>query len=265
MEKYLAIARATWYELFAYRLNLFLEVFGNILLLAATLGLWSFLFHNTSGTIGGYTREEMVTYLLAAGIVLSFLWATNQGDEINDDINQGKISSWLLKPIAPIGVWFSRDLVRKCMTFSLGIGAFALLFLFFRNALSFAPWPTLLLAVFAALCAALLHFLLFSAFSVIAFWFQETWGERFVLRIVMEIAAGTLIPISLFPDVLRKVFVWLPFQYMIYFPANLVVGKFSVAETVQGFLGLGAWIVVSALLLTVFWKRGVVRYVAEGG
>lgn len=266
MRKYWAVAQAAWQEYVAYRLNLLLEILGNALLMLATIAVWRAVFESRpDGVVGDFAYPEMITYLLVAGLINSFIWLTAQGDEINDDINQGKLSVWLHRPIHAIGYWFARDVVRKGMTLVLGAAVFLVIVAVYRADLVLPSLMNVLLFLVSVLLAGLLHFLIFALFSIIAFWFEQTWGERFIIRVVIEIAAGALIPLSLFPPVWQVVFAWLPFKFLIAFPAELFLGRITGAELIGGFLVLTLWIGLFALATAFVWKRGLQRYTAEGG
>lgn len=267
MKKYWVIARTAWSEYLAYRMNFLLEIIGGLFAMLIAIAVWYAIFQgDRSRVIGNYTLDEMVTYLLGAGIVMSFLFLTAQGDEINDDINRGTLSNYLVKPLIVPLYWAIRDLVRKYFTLALALIQFLIVLLFFRGFLVGPASPFhLLLAVAALIFAAVLHFLLFYAFSVIAFWMEETWGWRFLMRVVMEIATGALIPIALFPDLWRGVFEFLPFQYLVYFPMQVYLGKVGLDGVTTGVGTMFVWIAILAIAVTYVWRRGLARYTAQGG
>lgn len=265
MRTYLAIARATWHEYTAYRLTFILEVAGTLIAMLGAIALWQSVFALSGRTaVGVYTARDMTAYLLIAGLINAFLWLTGQADEINDDINHGRISVWLHRPVNVLAYWLTRDAVRKGMTLLIG-GGLLLLLLPFVPVSFIVPSPAhLLLAVLAVICAGILHFLLFSLFAVLAFWFEQTWGERFLLRVVMEIAAGSLIPLSLFPAFWQHVFAWMPFRFFVDFPVNLFLGKLTPHVVGTSFALMTLWILGAAAALLLLWRKGLRRYAAEG-
>ena len=266
MKKYWAIAKSTWQEYLAYRLNLFLEVMGGIIMMLVVIALWYTIFKGLGKeTIGDFTLAQMITYLIGAGIINSFLWAASQGDEINDDINSGDLSNYLVKPVNVVGYWLTRDACRKFMTFLLGVAEFIIILFFFKN---FLVGPSsfihLVLALAAIIIASLIHFIIFYLFSVIAFWLEQTWGTRFVIRVVMEIATGSLIPLSLFPGTWQTIVNILPFKYLVYFPLQIYLGKIPLNQISYEFLIALAWLAAFIIIGVFVWKRGVRHYAAEG-
>ena len=253
MKKYLAVAKATWQEYLAYRTNLFLEVIGGFIAQLVIIAVWFSIFKDLkTEVVGGYSLPEMITYLLGAGIINSFILIASQGDEINDDINQGSLSGFLVKPFSVPLYWLSRDFCRRALTFILGIGEYLVIILILSNYFVF-PFSLTNFLVFclAVFLGGILHFFLFYIFSIIAFWMDQTWGPRFVIRVIMSIATGSLIPLSLFPDTWQLVFNLLPFKFMAYFPLQIYLGKASLTEIILGFSTVLVWI--SALIGISIW------------
>lgn len=266
LSKYLYIFKSTWQEYMAYRANFFLEILGGAALFGAILFLWVSVYKNSSGgAIGGYTMPEMVTYLLLGGALSAITLSTSAGDEIDQEINEGAASNYLMKPLNVNFYWFSRDLARKTINFIFSAIAFGIIFLLARKfILPPVSLAMLIVAFFAAGLGIAVHFLLFYLTSIISFWLGRTWGFRFVLRVVMEIATGAIIPLSFIPGVWQNILLFLPFKFLAYFPIQIYLGKFTMAEITSGFTQCAVWLVFLAVLSYYVWKRGVRHYTASG-
>jgi ABC-2 type transport system permease protein len=89
----------------------------------------------------------------------------------------------------------------------------------------FGSFGHLLFFLVSMIMAALLQFFLFECLSLFSFWVENTYGIRFTMRVIMEIVGGAIIPLSFFPDVLQKIFLLLPFPFLIYLPMKIYLGK----------------------------------------
>lgn len=266
VKKYLAVVKATWQEYLAYRTNFLLQVIGSFVTQLVIIALWYSIFKDLNAeTIGSYRLPEMITYLLGAGIINSFILYSSQGDEVNDDINRGYLSNFLTKPLNIPVYWLSRDLCRRLLTLILGIGEYLVILLIFSKYLV-APSSLgfLLLALTAILLGGILHFFLFYIFSIIAFWMDQTWGPRFVIRVIMIVATGSLIPLSFFPDVWQKIFNVLPFKFMVFIPLQIYLGKISFDNIFWELLTVIIWILVLFKISSWVWQAGLKRYSAYG-
>jgi len=264
--KFWLIFKLVWIERMVYRVNFFLEILSGILSSLIIVFLWIAIYRHAGVTIiGGYSLAEMVTYLLGCGLLNSFLLTTAENPETSQSIQDGTLSTLLIKPFNPYALWFARDMGGKSFLFLLGVLGYLGIFFFFREYLilstDFAP---LLFFAFSVLLAALLQFLLFEALSLLSFWVENTYGIRFTMRVIMEVAGGAIIPLSFFPDILQKLLMVFPFPYMSYLPMQIYLGKIPINDVPFEFFKEGIWITGLILINIIIWKQGVRQYVSMG-
>lgn len=266
MLKYLYIFKLTWMERMVYRVNFFMEVLSGILSSLIVIFLWMAVYrYARQEVIGGYSLPEMVTYLLGAGLINSFILTTAENPETSQNIQDGSLSGYLIKPLSPYGIWFARDFGTKSFFFLLGLTGYLIVGIFFIEFLiPFSNGTYLLLFLISLVLAALLQFLFFEALSLLSFWIENTYGLRFTMRVIMEVVGGAIIPLSFFPEILQKIFYFLPFSFLIYFPMKLYLGKIPLDQIASLFIQEGLWIMGLALLNFVIWKKGIRQYVSMG-
>ncbi len=266
MLKFWHAARLVFLERMAYRANFFLEVIGGILASVIVVVLWTAIYKGAgTARIGGYSLPEMVTYLLGAGLINSFLLTTAENPEASQAIQGGDLSGLLIRPVSPHLFWLARDFGSKGFFLLLGFAGYAAVLVFFREFLLPPPGPGGLLLFLASVgLAAVVQFLVFQVLGLLAFWMENTYGIRFAARVVMEVVAGAIIPLSFFPSVLQKIFLMLPFPLMIYVPMGIYLGKIH-PDRVPPELGKGiVWIAALAILYRILWTRGIRQYVSMG-
>jgi ABC-2 type transport system permease protein len=250
----------------AYRVNFLMEILSGILSSLIVIFLWMAIYRNAGKEIiGDYSLREMVTYLLGGGLINSFILTTAENPETSQNIQDGTLSSLLIQPVSPYGIWFFRDFGSKIFLFTLGLLGYAVVCLFFRKYLVFSPnlgyFFFFLLALFLA---SLLQFFIFQSFSLLSFWIENTYGIRFTMRVIMEVLAGAIIPLSFFPEILQKIFLLLPFHFLIYLPMKIYLGKILLIQAPPELLKEIGWITGFGLLNLFIWKKGVRQYVAHG-
>lgn len=265
MFKYFLCLKISWQEYLEYRLNFLLEILGSILLTIVILFLWFFLYkQNPSSFSGQYNLKEIITYLIGANLLVSF-FLSSQGDDINDDIKEGTVSNFLIKPLNPLFYWFFRDLAHRLQGFFLAILGYGVIIAVGFQYLLVPSLYSLLFTFVAIVFANILHYLLFSIFSLLAFWLDQTWGFRFVMRVIMEIATGAIIPLNLIPGLFGQIFQVLPFQFLAFFPMQIYLGKISLPTILSGILQEIFWLGILIGLAVLIWKRGLKHYSAVGG
>ena len=129
MTKFWSVFKLVWIERLVYRVNFFLEILSGILSSLIVVFLWVAIYRGaTREVIGGYSIGEMVTYLLGAGLINSFILTTAENPETSQSIQDGSLSTLLLQPISPYAIWFVRDLGSKAFFFILGLSGYVVLF-----------------------------------------------------------------------------------------------------------------------------------------
>jgi ABC-2 type transport system permease protein len=266
MRTALLIFRLALMERAAYRVNFMLQICGGILSILIVVFLWLAVYRSSGRPeLGGYTLPEMITYLLGAGLINSFLLTTAENPETSQAIQDGSLSNLLVQPFSPYGLWLFRDLAGKVFLGAIGLAGYTVLAVFLNEKLVLALEPFRLALFGTALAAAvLLQFLVFQSLSLLAFWVENTYGFRFTLRVIMEVAGGAIIPLSFFPAWVQKVFALLPFTYFVYFPMRIYLNKIEADEILSGLVQAAAWTAGLAGLNAVLWKRGLRRYTAMG-
>lgn len=102
-----------------------------------------------------------------------------------------------------------------------------------------------------------------------AFWLVQSSGIRQVYQVISEILSGSLIPLIFFPEILQKMLFFLPFQYITYVPACVVMGKYSLGGItmdlsliviIQG--GAVAFVII---LSEIIYRLAMNKYTDAGG
>jgi ABC-2 type transport system permease protein len=266
VKKFWYVFKLAWIERMVYRVNFFMEIISGILSSLIVIFLWMAIYRSAGkGIIGGYSLAEMVTYLLGGGLINSFILTTAENPETSQNIQDGTLSTYLIQPIDPYGIWFFRDLGSKTFFFVLGLLGYLVVCLFFGKYIMFsASLDQLIYFLISLILASFLQFFLFQSFSLLSFWVENTYGIRFTMRVIMEVVGGAIIPLSFFPQMLQKIFMLLPFPFLIYLPMRIYLGKIPINHMLFEFLKEIGWIVGFALLNLVIWKKGIRQYVAMG-
>jgi len=66
------------------------------------------------------------------------------------------------------------------------------------------------------------------------------------------------------PTIIQEIAKYLPFQLSLYFPIQLILGKLSLAEIIQGYVVGVIWLIVSIVIFNWVWREGLKRYSAVG-
>lgn len=254
MRTYYEIMKIAWKNSFAYRLDTLIGILGSVIALYVQIYLWRSLYGDYS--ISVLSLQDMVTYQIM-GIVLSLLYADAVAREVGGKVLDGSIALELLRPYNFAAGMFFRTLGQTLSGFATK-GAAVLIFaaLVFHFRLNVGLLDAFLLMVAIGL-NIMIYWLLHYMIGLLHFTFlNATWFVR-ILRDTIRILGGGVIPLWFFPDVLRKISYFLPFQLLYQFPQSLAVQKISTGELLFNLAMAGSWIVLLGLGTFFLWKMGV--------
>lgn len=264
LEKYWSVFSISFQQEITHRASFLMDRARSITIVVAFYAFWSAIFQNRSDLLG-YSKSKMFTYVLGMNVLRALVFSDKTW-EIIREINVGKISSYLIRPISYIGFSLSRDAVDKLTNLVSSLIEVSLAVWILSIPLYHPQRPaTCALFSLSVILAILLYFLMSYAVSALAFWTAESGGPRFCFELFLEFAAGAFFPLDVLPPVLKQSFQFLPFASLLYFPLSIFLERASVAILVQGFLVQIFWIAVMGFLTRFIWTRGLRIYSAQGG
>lgn len=248
-----------------YRWNFALRGFFSLFHLAVVFILWGAAFAGQE-QIGGFSLPETITYFVVLLMLQFFISAFNEDYLISEEIRNGLINQFLLKPINYFTYRFSIFLAARLVS-----GGLILLPLLVAMPILY---PYLVMpdetwrfaAVIPALVlSALIQFIIAYCFGLLTFWFLEIQGFVILSLAVETVLGGQMFPLDLMPDWIFRLSQFLPFYYQMYFPAAILTGRIDNDLVAQGLVIQVGWVVALFGLAHLLWTRGLRRHTAVGG
>jgi ABC-2 type transport system permease protein len=268
ISKYLSIFRIALSERLAYRVDFLLGTIFRFVPLAAAVVLWEAVYNSIPAdeTMGGFTREQMIAYLLLVYVSRTVSSMPGLALGIAGDIREGNIKKYLIQPLHLIAYLLAYRAAQKTGQLVTAALPYAVLFLIFSP--YFEGFPDLL--TFAAYLVALLlsfavGFFLDTCVGLLGFWFLDITSLLWILTTLTIFISGQMAPLDLLPGWAATLLKALPFQYLAYFPAVIFLGKLQGMALLEGLLLELAWAVGSSLLALWLYGRGLRHYSAFGG
>ncbi len=248
-----------------YRWNFAVRGFFSLFQLVLVFILWGAAYAG-SARIGGFDFSQTVTYFTTILVLNFFVGAFNEDYQISEEIRNGLINQFLLKPINYFLYRLSIFSSARVVSGALVLLPLALVLPLLHHHL---VWPheawRFVLAVPALLLSALVQFTIAYCFGLLTFWFLEIQGFVILSMAVESVLGGQIFPLDLMPAGLFHVAQYLPFYYQMYFPAAILTGRIGLVATERG-LGLElAWAAILLGLAQLLWTRGLRRHTAVGG
>lgn len=248
-----------------YRWNFLIRGFFSLVRLTVVLILWGAVYAGAK-EIGGYDVRQTFTYFVALIAMQFMVGAFNEDYQIGEEIRNGLINQFLLKPINYYLYRFTVFASARVVSGALILGPLLLVLplLHAHLVLPTAAWR-FVLVVPALVLAALLQFTLAYCFGLMAFWFLEIQGFVMLSYAAETMLSGQVFPLDLLPPALFHAAQFLPFYYMMYFPAGILTGRIAFGAALHGFILQAIWVAILVAVAQVIWSHGLRKHTAVGG
>jgi ABC-2 type transport system permease protein len=272
LRKYWNICRISLIERLTYRTDFFLATLLRFLPMLTTILLWQAVYAGADATSGqrqlsGFTLDEMIAYLLLVHISRMFSSMPGLAAGIARDVREGTLKKYLIQPIDMIGYLVSYRAAHKMAYITTTALPYALLFFLCRSyfvgiSLTFGQVAAYVVTL---LLGFLVGFFFEAAIGMVGFWFLEVTSLLYIVNTLNFFVSGQMFPVDLLPHPWDQILKALPFQYMAYFPAAILLGKVKGTQLIYGLLGEAAWVLGFMLLSRWLYRLGLRRYSAYGG
>jgi ABC-2 type transport system permease protein len=263
LQIYRRLWQVNWAEQWQYRANLLMYLLYWLVSPIVYLAVWTTI-ANSRGSVNGLTANDFVTYYMTLLLV----------DQLTSDITihilaykiqDGTLSGELLRPVHPILTnTLVNNIAFKVLIFLVLIPVWSVLYLLFQPAYGMVTIQSVLIATPAILLGFGINFLLGSTLTCMAFWTTRVFSIAEFYFALASLFSGQFVPLQLMPPIIQQVAHLLPFQFYIYFPVQLILGRVP-PETIASNYALGlVWLVVMYFLFRWIWREGVKRFSAVG-
>lgn len=263
MAKYWLIFKLGIQRELAFRGNFFVRFVSLLTSWSVLVYLWLAIY-GEGKQLGDYSLKEMITYYTLITL-FSFIITQSVAYQISDDIREGQLVQYLIKPLKYIGHQFFKELGRNTLNF-LYILPIIIIFLVKNAYFVFGidtPWKFFYFIGFMVL-AHLLNFLIFYFLGVISFFSHTSHGLIYGWGLIEGFFSGKLVPLNLLPDWLQQVGNYLPFKFTVYMPIMFIMGKIDSRAFINALPAIFIWIIIGWLLSRFAWYLGSKKYEAYG-
>ena len=255
--------QVNWAEQWQYRANLIMYLLYWLVSPIIYLAVWTSI-ANAKGDVNGFTANDFITYYMTLLIV----------DQITSNIvihtfaykiQDGTLSGELIRPVHPMLTnALVNNIAFKGLTIMGLTPIWIILFFLFRPDFSNVTLTGILFAIPAMIMGFFIGFLLSAAITALAFWTTRVYSINEFYYALILLFSGQFVPLTLMPKLIQDISQFLPFQLLIYFPIQVILGKLSSLQIMQGYMMGVIWLVVSIAIFNWIWHNGVKRFSAVG-
>lgn len=241
----------------SFRADALMEMFSQSLVYASLGLLWYWLLKGADTveikqTIG-YLLISNGTKELVDGRYLKF------SSKLMDSIKDGELSAALLRPIKPYRL--SYFMFNGGRTVNHFFGVLLITVGIIVNGVQ--SWTNIIGYLLCVGVALGLTYFLNILVGSLAFWMTAATSVRTMIHHVINILSGALVPIDLFPGVIKTIATYLPFTSLAYLPAMIIRNGWTDKTIWLFWVGI-IWILILKKLVEFAWVRGLKKYEAIG-
>ena len=264
-KKYLTLTRIGIMESLQFRMSMVIIFVGNLLYLIVVYFLWKAIYASSGQeVVNGMTFSDTLIYLVLATALFNFMEMYTVW-QIGRAIQSGSIVLYLLKPMEIRRYMFweysGNFVVNFCATL---LPTFIVVNVVTRGAVPLGM--NLLYFVIAVVIAVMINYNIDFFVGTICLYTESIWGINIMKQVIVLLLSGATIPLAFFPESIRNIVNWLPFQSIYNAPLTLLLGKTTDIKDVAVILGTQLfWFLATYAVSKLFWKISLPQITVNGG
>jgi len=262
---YLAIISNQVQSALAYRGHFLFSLTGTVIYLVISWFLWKAIYAGSdTGLIGGVSFERAYLYV---GIAMSLaaIIQTAADWTLNSLVTSGDIFRYLCRPQDFQGQLVAESVGEGLVNCAV-VGLPSLVLSYVLSGASLPDLANLLLFLPALVLAFFLNFLIDFVTGLSVFALQSSRGITNAKDTAILVLSGALVPLPFYPEGVRAVLEWLPFQGLYNAPVRILAdGAAGLAEALPFLARQAVWAALFFVLARVLFLAAQRKLVVNGG
>lgn len=263
MRKYIDCIRIGIKEHIVYPSAVWMKLFSKIIYLYLQFCIWSALFASGSMINPNLNKTDTLRYIVVATIVSTVI-ECNITEKINLQIQSGNIATELIRPIGFKRMLLARylgDTVIKIVCYLIPI----IIIVKVSVPMSLSCLDQLVWGIISVFLAYAIQFLYSLGIGLLAFWLIVTWPLNMFLGAIYKLLSGGWIPLTMFPEALYQVNLFLPYRAIYAIPVTILTDSRKVDEIWHYISIQVLWLIVLYILVQFIWIVGRKKLIVQGG
>ncbi len=262
-KKYYYIFRVSFMENLQYPLNCILGFLSYFIMIFLFFQLWTYIYGDASKLIAGYTRTQMIWYVIFTEIMWFGTRNATLTGGISRDIKSGTVAYAMNKPyrypLYILSKYFGEIGFRFLLYFLMG----SIMGVVMLGNIPAFRFITVVWVLPVILSGLLVNSLIRICISLLAFWVEDSLPFQWIYDKLL-IVIGIMFPVEVFPKILQPAIRLSPIYAVTYGPAKLLV-DFSFEVYRQVLLVQMGYLFTFSLLLVLGYRKGVKKLNVNGG
>ncbi|GKX67244.1 ABC transporter permease [Inconstantimicrobium mannanitabidum] len=266
VKTYLPFATNVFQKNLSYKANVIIFLIGEAMMLAVSYYLWRAIYSSSPDKIiKGFSLNEMIIYVLVS-FLTALIISVDITYDISNEVKDGSIAINLIRPISyekrMLFQAFGNVMYNFLIIFILAFIAINILFYSYNGNINIV---NILLYFVSIILGLLINFYFSYSFALLSFKITNMWGLSQIVKALIELLSGALIPIVFFPKSVQILFNFLPFSSSIYTPTMIYLGKLTGVSLVKAIALQLAWVLLLMFIARTMWNALIKKLTILGG
>lgn len=261
--KYAVIYRSVLMENLQYAANVAMGFCTYFVFIFIFVKLWGYMYRTPGELIAGYTKEQMIWYVMMTEMMFFGSNAASVAGEVARDIRGGNIAYLMNRPYH----YTLYVLSKYSGEWSVRLPMYALLAVVLGTVMV-GPLPCFRLAALPAMavCVVLgltIHAVFKLCISLFSFWIEDATPFQWLYDKLI-LVVGIMFPVEIFPKTLQPLLKMTPIYTVCYGPAKLIV-DFGPEKCVEILAAQILYLTAGCGLMFLIYRKGVKKLYVNGG
>lgn len=263
MRKYFYVFKSELMSNLQYIFNTLIGFIGYFIMLFIFLNLWNYIYEDPGQLINGYTKNQMIWYVIITEILWMSLGGRGLCKNICNDVRTGNIAYNINKPYNYILYCLSNHLGTIIIRFIVYIILGMIMGFVFMGSFPNLNLLSIIGIILSSILATIISILLITFIGLCSFIIEDA-NPFYWLYSKVILILGTIFPIEYFPKVIQPILELSPIYVVSYGPAKLFV-DFSINSFVSIIIAQIIYIFIGYYLCSLIYRKGVRRLNVNGG
>lgn len=263
LRKYVYIYKSELMSTLQYIFNILFDMLGYVILIFIFFNLWNYIYDDPSQLINGYSKNQMIWYVILTEII----WGATKGrrfcKKICDDVKCGNIAYQMNKPYSYISYVLASHLGETTIKTVISVIVGIVLGIIFLGKFPSMPAIGIVIVLISSILAVVINSLFTIFIGLFSFIIEDAMPLYWVYSKLILIL-GTIFPVEFFPGALGQIIRVSPIYVTCYGPAKLFV-DFSYEKAVKILIAQLIYIVIAGVMCYTLYGKGVKKLNVNGG
>ncbi|MDF2587543.1 MAG: multidrug family transporter permease [Anaerocolumna sp.] len=261
--KYIEIAKISYKAQLAWRFDIIFNVLFTVIKIIFAVILWGAVFGERD-VVSGLTFHTMLSYYIISSFLSKIELSDGVSGEISHRIREGSFSKYMVLPAKVEGYFLAQTLGAASFYAILNFIAAAIWIFIFRIQFTFTSdfkliISGIILTILGLIFMVQLNFLL----GILTLKFQDIQLFLMIKNTLVAFITGTMLPLSLLPEIVIGIMRFFPFYYITYLPSMLFIGN-NQEEAIRGVAILSAWVLVFIIINNFSYNKLRIKFDGVG-